>query len=278
MSLYVWGPAIATSSLTVVIAWLLSKLISTRLTKSVEYEFNTKIEHLRAELREADERFKADLRAKEVEISVLRSGALSAMSSRQIAVDKRRMEAIDQLWTSFNSFNSSRMLSTTLKSIKFEEAAKSTEQDPKIREFFETVGKGFDTKSIDHASAAKARPFVSAMAWATYIAYTAICIHAVMRWNTLRLGIGAINLIDDEAIKKLIITVLPHHSEYLEKFGPDSYYYVLDILETKLLQEIQQMLKGVEADQAGIKQAAEIIRESTAVFNQINVVENNIKV
>lgn len=119
---------------------------------------------MRAELREANERFKADLRAKEAEISVLRGGALSAMASRQIAVGKRRLEAIDQLWTAFNSYSGTKMLSTTLNTIKFEEAAKSSENDPKTRQFFETLGNGFDPKSIDHASAAKARPFVSAMA------------------------------------------------------------------------------------------------------------------
>lgn len=98
--------------------------------------------------------------------------------------------------------------------------------------------------------------------------------HAVLRWHVLRYGLGTKKLIDDEAIKKLIITTLPYYSDYLEKFGPDSYYYILDALETKLLQEIQQMLSGGEADQASIKQAAEILRESTTVFKQVNVAEN----
>lgn len=268
MALIEWLPAVTTTSLLALVGWLSRNLISTRLTKSVEHEFNEKLELLRAQLREADERFKADLRTKEVEISLLRSGALSAMASRQIAIDKRRLEAIDQLWAAFNSYSGARLLSTTLNTIKFEEAAKASAKDPNARKLFEDLGTGFDHKLIDNASAVKARPFLSAMSWATYKAYTAICMHAVLRWQVLRFGLGANKLIDDEAIKKLILTALPYYTEYLEKFGPDSYYYVLDALETKLLQEIQQMLSGVEADQASIKQAAEILRASSVVSNQ----------
>lgn len=274
MSLSAWFPALTTTTFAACVLWLLRNLITARLTKSVEHEFNEKLEHLRAELREADERFKADLRAKEAEIAVLRSGALSAMASRQIAVDKRRLEAIDQLWTAFNSYGGAKSLSLTLSTIIFEEAAKYSESDPKTRQFFETLGTGFEPKLIDHASAAKARPFVSAMAWATYTAYTAICMHAVLRWHVLRYGLGTKKLIDDEVIKKLIITALPYYSDYLEKFGPDCYHYILDALETKLLQEIQQMLSGAETDQASIQQAAEILRKSSAVFEQVTEVQN----
>lgn len=273
MNINDWFPALTTTGLAAFSMWLLRNLIITRLTKSVEHEFNEKLERLRAELREADDRFKADLRAKETEISVLRSGALSAMASRQIAVDKRRLEAIDQLWTAFNSYSGARVLSSALNTFKFEETAKSTESDLKLRELFETLGKTFDASSIDHKSAAKAKPFLSAMAWAIYIAYTAICTHALLRCHVLRYGLGS-KLIDDEAIKKLIIAALPTYSNYLDKFGPDSYHYVLDALESKLLQEIQQMLLGHETDQASVKQAAEIVQKSNTVFDQVNNAKN----
>lgn len=87
MSLIDWLPAITTSSLFAAALWIGRHLILTRLTKSVEYEFGQKIEALRAQLREGEERLKADLRAKEIEIAALRSGAMTALASRQIAVD-----------------------------------------------------------------------------------------------------------------------------------------------------------------------------------------------
>lgn len=78
--------------------WLSQHLIVTRLRASVRHEFNEKLEMLRADLRKSEESFKADLRAKETQIEVLRSGALLGMTSRQTTLDKRRLEAVEQLW------------------------------------------------------------------------------------------------------------------------------------------------------------------------------------
>jgi hypothetical protein len=276
MSFLDWIPAITTTTMAAGALWLLRNLIMTRLTKTVEHEFNAKLERLRADLREAEERLKADLRAKEADITVLRSGALSAMASRQMALDKRRLEAVDQLWTAFNSLGGARTLSMSLSVIKFEAAAKHAASDQKTRQFFETIAGGFDPKNIDHASAAKARPFVPAMVWASYTAYMAICMHAVIRWHVLRFGLGANDFSDNDAIKKLITAALPHYGDYLEKIGPDGYHYILEALEEKLLKEIEQMLVGAEADQASIEQAAEIVRRSNAVLAQASEDQRNV--
>jgi len=56
-----WIPAVSTTTLLAAGAWLGRNLIVTRLTKSVEHEFNARLETVRAELRLAEERFRADL-------------------------------------------------------------------------------------------------------------------------------------------------------------------------------------------------------------------------
>ena len=84
MALVGWLPALTTTGLLAVALWLTRNLILTRLTNSVEHEFNAKLETLRTQLRESEERLKADLRAKEAEITALRSGAMTAMASRQM--------------------------------------------------------------------------------------------------------------------------------------------------------------------------------------------------
>lgn len=98
MSLIDWIPAISTTALLSVVLWLLRSVISTRLRASVQHEFDQKLETMRATLRSSEEAFKADLRGKEAQIAALRSGAMSALASRQAALDKRRIEAVDQLW------------------------------------------------------------------------------------------------------------------------------------------------------------------------------------
>lgn len=105
MSFADWMPPISTAAGLGIIGWLLRNWISARLAKSVGFEFDRKLELLKAEHRTSEEKLRADLRAKEAEIATLRLGAMTALSNRQIAVDKRRLDAIDQLWASVMSLN-----------------------------------------------------------------------------------------------------------------------------------------------------------------------------
>lgn len=268
MDLTAWFPSLTTTALFAAALWLGRNVISTRLTKSVEHEFNTKLESLRSQMRESEERLKAELRAKETEIAALRSGALTALASRQMAIDKRRLEAIDQLWASVTALGAARGIAALMSSISFEKAAPITERDPKARQAFEIMGTAFDIKSLDLSGASKARPFLSPMVWATFSALQAVVMHAVMRWHILKGGLGAKDFMDNEAISKLIKVALPHYSDYIDKFGPSVYFYALEALDDQLLKEIQQMLSGVEADKASIERAAEIVRQSNAVSAQ----------
>ncbi|NKE72809.1 hypothetical protein [Candidatus Manganitrophus noduliformans] len=273
MELIPWFPALTTTGLLAAALWLGRNLIATRLTKSVEHEFNTKLETLRAQLRDSEERLKAELRAKEAEISALRSGALSALASRQAALDKRRLEAVDQLWSSVSALAPARALAATMSVIKFETAAPLAEKDPKTRQFFEMIGAGFDPRTLDQSGAAKARPFVSPMVWAIFSAMQAVTVHSVMRWQVLKGGLGSRDFADHEAINKLIKTALPHYAEYIDKNGPSVYYYILEALDSQLIAEIQKMLTGAEADKASIVQAAEILRQSNEVLKEVKAGE-----
>lgn len=261
MNVIPWLPALTTTGLFAAVLWLARELISARLTRTVQHEFDRKIESVRTEFRAAEERLKAQLREKEAEISALRGGALSALASRQASLDRRRMEAVDQLWLAFNSLASARGLAASLAVFKFEASAKAAERDPKTRQLFESIGAGFDQTKIDLSSAEKARPFVSHMAWAVFSAYRAVVLHSVMRWHVLKGGLGTKDFMDRDAIEKLIVTALPHYKDYLRNQGPDVYFYALEGLETKLLSELQAMLSGNDSDAATIEQAAEIIRK-----------------
>jgi hypothetical protein len=260
-----WLPAISTTSLFAAITWFAREAISARLTRTVQHQFDQKLEGLRSDLRVAEERLKAELRVREAEITALRSGALSALASRQAALDKRRLEAVDQLWAAFNSLGPARGLAASMAVLKFESATKLAERDPNARKLFEIIGSGFDQSKIDHASANAARPFVSPMVWAVYLAYQAVTMHGVMRWHVLKGGLGPQDFMDHKAIEKLVIAALPHYSDYLEKNGSEVYYYVLEALEQKLLNELQTMLQGSEFDKATVAQASEIVRLSNAL-------------
>ncbi|MGD9584121.1 MAG: hypothetical protein AB7V26_10725 [Lysobacterales bacterium] len=270
-----WLPALTTTGLLAAALWLGRELISTRLTKGVQHEFDKKIELVRTELRASEERFKAQLREKEAEIAALRSGALSVLASRHAALDKRRLEAVDQLWSAFNALAPARAIAANMAFIKFESAASMAERDPNIRQIFEMIGGGFDAKSLDLSEAAKARPFVNPMVWAVYSAIHAVTMHSVMRWQVLKGGLGTSDFTDHKAIEKLVVAALPRCSEYIEKNGASAYYYVLDALDSRLLDELQRMLSGAEIDKARLEQAAEIIRQAKALQAVTNQCESS---
>lgn len=267
MALISWFPSITTTALLGVVIWLARNLIATRLVKSVEYEFNTKLESVRAELRNNNELLKAELRSKEKEIEALRNGAMTAMASRQIALDKRRLEAVDQLWAALTSLGPAKYIASLMAAVKFESAAEMAMEDAKVREMFTMLGGGFDLKNLDLSVSAKARPFVSPMAWALFSAYQAIAMQGVMRLQVLKFGIGTKDFFDKDGVAKLVKTALPHHISYIDKYGDTGYYYLLDELEGGLLKEFQKMLAGTEGDKASIEQAAEILKQSNELLD-----------
>ncbi len=265
-----WIPAISTTSLLAFALWLLRSVISTRLTKSVQNEFDGKLEVLRTNLRKSEESFKADLRAKETQIEVLRSGAMSALASRQAALDKRRIEAVDQLWSAVTALAPARWASTLMATIKFDAAAKEAAKNPQLRKIFETIGESIDPKKIGSSDASKARPFVSQISWALFSAYQAIVWLAVTQLQMLKAGLDMPHVINSDVISKIIQVALPHHTDYIQKYGASAYHYLLDELESRLLEELQNILQGAESDKASVKQAAEILKESELLMKSIS--------
>ena len=128
-----WLASLSTTGLLVAVLWLLRKWIAVRLTSSVQHEFNAKIQELQSRLRSSEEKLKARIREKEAEIAALRGGALSVLASRQVALDKRRLQAVDQLWESVNSLGPARAIAASMSVFKFEAAAKQAERDSRFR-------------------------------------------------------------------------------------------------------------------------------------------------
>ncbi len=248
-----------------VIGWLLRNVIANRLTHSVKHEFDTKLENLKAELKTKEEALKADLRAKENELAAMRGGAMSAMASRQMAIDKRRLEAVDQLWDAFNNLAPLRNMAEILAQYDFEAVAKAAENNPKMRQAFEMFSQFADPTKITFGEPHKARPFVSPMGWAYFAAYNSIAIQAMVKAQVLRFGMPA-KLVSNEKIASLVKTALPEFATTIEQHGDAIYHYLLEILESKLLLELQRMLTDTEAYRTNVEQAAQIVQQSNSLI------------
>jgi hypothetical protein len=270
MNLLDWLPAISTTALLGVALWLLRSVISTRLKASVQHEFDQKLETIRASLRKSEEFFKADLRSKEADIAALRNGAMSGLAGRQAALDRRRIKAVEQLWSGITSLVPAKAVSATIAVLKFEAVAKEASRNPKFREMFAAFGGRFDPQTLSAGDAAKARPFVSQIAWALFSAYQAIISVAVIKLHLLKAGLDMPEIVDRDAIQKLITVALPHQAEYVVKYDTGAYHYLLDELESRLLEEMRKILQGVESDKASVEQAAAILKESERVMASLS--------
>lgn len=264
-----WFPAITTTSLLAAAFWLLRSVISTQLRASVQHVFDQKIEVLKTDLRKSEESFTADLRSKEREIEDLRSGALSGLASRQAALDARRIQAVDQLWSAVQALRPAQFVSAIVANLKPEGAAKASAEDPRAREMFAMLAGQADPQNIHTEDAEKARPFVSEMAWAIFSAYQAILSVAMIKMQLLKSGLDMPGAIDEENVQRLVATVLPHQDEFIRKHGTRACHCLLGALESRLLQELRRVLQGAESDKEAIKQAGEIIRESENVKNSL---------
>jgi hypothetical protein len=184
-----WIPALSTTALFGVVLWLSRKSISVRLTNAVRHEYDEKIENLRATLRQSEELFKAELKSKESQIDALRSGALSGIVNRQVALYQRQILAVEQLWGSIVSLAPAKAVSSWMSVIKFETTAAEAAKNPKLREMFKSMDGGIDAKDLGVLEAAKCRPFVSPLAWAYYTAYQSIVTHSVLKMKVLQFGL-----------------------------------------------------------------------------------------
>lgn len=265
MELTAWIP----TAITVILgggAFVGRHWIKAGIEKSIQHKFNAEIETLRAEFRKSEEEFKSNLRSKEMEISALRDGVLSGRLNRQALADKRRLEAVERVWTAVTELWPHKGVSASMAVINFDAAAKRAPQDPRLRSVFETIG-GQMPEEFPQDLAQQERPFISLIAWALFSAYIAVLAYSHMRLTVLKLGIDdAAKLINDEHIKNLLKKALPHQDQYIDTIDSGIYHYLLDELEENLLVELKNMLEGKDIDEASIARSAEIMSAANNVW------------
>jgi hypothetical protein len=226
----------------------------------VKHEYDEKIESLKSSMRQNEERMRADLTASQSQIESLRSGALAGVVSMRSYLYQKQIEAVETLWDAVVALGPAKMISAQMAIINFEEAAKEAARNEKARELFKMYGQS-EIQGID---ASKVRPFVSAIAWALFSAYQTIVMHAVLRLKTLQFGFDK-DFSDIEGITKIVKVALPHRVTYINQYGISAFHYLLDELESLLLDELKRILDGMEADKESVQRAALILEETMKV-------------
>jgi hypothetical protein len=273
MNWTMWLFSISPTALLLMVGWLFRQMIVTRLRASVKHEFDSKLAELSSQLAQRGEMVKADLRSKEAQLDALRSGALSALASRQEALEKRRLDAIDQLWAAAITLTKSKFAARLMQRVDFESAAKETERNEDARQFFKAFNVTPEKFPSKWEDAAKAQPYVTPMAWAYYSAYQAIAGLAVIQLHILAAGIASVKAMDYGSVQKLVRAALPHQAKGMDDHGPQFAFYLLDELEEALLKELRLSLVDSSGSKEGVQQAAKVLKEAENV--QFSVAEQS---
>jgi hypothetical protein len=207
------------------------------------------------------------LKRKEAEIFALQDAVLKGRASRNAGVDKRRLDAIDQLWEAVHMLNSGKGAVQYAQFIKFSEVSKNIETDKKLQQVFKAMAPDIKLLQDPSALSHKARPFVSEPAWALFAAYQAVIGHAVGALYLLSNGFPTEKFMTGN-VSALVKLALPHLTDYLDEHGTTGAYFSIDQLETQLLSVLRKSLDGAEVDEQELERAARISEMASNLANK----------
>ena len=248
-------------SLICLVAYASRQWIVAKIQKQVQHDFDKKIEHLKAQLRESEEGFKSSLRDRENEIALLRNTVLNGSANRQSLLDKRRFDAVERVWDAAIKLGKLKPLSAQMAVLNIDQISKQN-SDPKIQAVLAVLDKlAPDVDEFSHAGFNE-KLFLPDEAWAYFSAYQTILISNYLVFKTLRTGIkDPMDYINRGANNSVLKAALPEQSSWIDAVKPEQYYYLLDQLLEKLLTQLKAILNGVAADQAATERAKLIISE-----------------
>lgn len=243
------------AAIVVVVGFLARKYLVEVISQAVRFDFETKLEQLRAELRQ-----------KESEIAALRDGALSRMVSIQAAIATRRMQAGDELWRAVVRWNELVPVVTTIGMLKFENVSARIERDSKLQSVLKSLHPGnlLEQTRVLGALAENERPYLSDLSWALFTAYRSIFSGAAAKAHMFANGIDPRPFMNPDGIDQMLRAALPDQEQLIAQ-GPSSHLQLLDVLKGKILEEIRNYVEGKEQDAESVRRAAAVVRVAAAI-------------
>jgi hypothetical protein len=266
-----WMPAFVMSGAVTLGGGLAGLALKLSIEKGVQSLFDIKLEKIKADFRRDEEQLRADLRSRDAQIDSLRKGALSTMASRHAALDKRRLEAVENIWAAVVQRSQLKLLVGIAKSINMDVMMERASKRGRDAENLQSMARLFcETGKVDEigslSNAYSERPFVTPVIWALFSAYNLVILRPAAQFMLMRGGVDGGVLNTSPAMTEMIKKALPHQAEFIDKFGPNSVILLVDELEEKLLTAICQALEGKELDGQSVQQANEILKLADEVL------------
>lgn len=262
-----WIPAISSSAVLAAVSFGVGVLFKASVEKGISHGLDRKLEELKGEIRKDEEELKAALRRSDDRIDALRSGPLSGMSARNIALSQRRALAVERVWSDVVGLARYKLLSDMTASIKMdvlmERGAGTGSDAKKIQEFASMILESSGFKSMEDFKigdlADRERPFLDPMCWALFSAYRLILTMPALHLNLVKAGLDKGLLKDPEATLEPVRVALPGWEKFLDEHKLAALPHLVKPLEDKLLGALTSSLEGKEGDAESVRRAADIL-------------------
>jgi hypothetical protein len=267
-----WIPAVVSTGALAAVGWLLRVPLKKWIESAIGAAFDEKLEKVKSDFRQEEEKLSAELRARAAEIEALRSGAFVNFAARQAELGRRRLLAVERVWAEVTDLNKYRYLSTFAESLNVDAIIESTSKNigdrRKMSDFATLIlGNLADPKAQPpEPSANKERPFIPELTFALFISYRLIVVWPYLLLQSMRLE-GDLRLLKTESVVDVARKALPHHGAFLDEHGISGVPFLVEELETAVLASLREALDQKDADEAALAQAKainEAVSASTA--------------
>lgn len=228
--------------------------------KGIQHKFDEALEHIKSNLRLEEEKLKSTVAAEQARINSLQQLVLSGVSSRNQALDKRRLEAIERLWKGIVDMLPLRSIALATQSFRLDrivdEATKKDSSGAKMREFAGLMLQMAGADKYTHDSNLDLeRLYVPAVLWAKFSAYRQIMSAPFVRLMLAKGGLDATLLKDDQETLEVLKSLLPHAATYIDTWGISAISPLVDQLTTTIVLAFQDALINPEGDALSLKTA-----------------------
>lgn len=242
-------------------------LVRNWVTKAVSYQYDTKLENLKSELRLSQEAFLEKLRADRASREAIRIATLGNFSAAQQAAYKKRIEAVDVLWKAV------RQLGTAIPEMAYIYAIDTIGYK---EELFGSKLKG-PLKSIDYLKAlgpsqsnfnqvAEVRPFISEELYSLFFVFQAIRGRSLSTTcHSYQQGKLQLWFEEYETIELLKRVLTEDEWEVFSKKKSCQLQWFCQLLETKISVAIARFLSGEESATVTAEYTSKLIDQASAL-------------
>lgn len=251
-----------------IVGFFLRDTLGKYLTKSVEHQFERKLE-----------KFKADIRDGEKELEQIRSFLVSARRDRNLAIQAKRFEAAEAMMRARNMLAEFSILVEYMKGLKVDEILKRGD-DPKIIEFINTLiaPVNIDEKLLAYRELDKVsfNLYISDTTLKQFKAYETIIIHAAMMMKMFSMPLKDKHLIVNKGnMSESVIDAAPASKDGFDKYGDEHALYWSNYFHAEILKALRKELHGADNMDSDTDSATRLALDSRYAHFKLNSALND---